>query len=151
MNDALLLDDDDYVPATLRLEIFRCFRAQAREFTAWLQRHIPELEGLHASDREALRLIAMRETILMADLALDLKLGISATSIIVARLEKLGLCIREKNPYDRRSRIIHFLEATPHGQSVVRELTTFAGELQWKFASLNASELETLLTLLKKL
>jgi DNA-binding MarR family transcriptional regulator len=151
MNEALLLDDDDYLPATLRLEIFRHIRAQAREFTRWLRHNIPELEGLHASDREALRLIAIRETILMADLAIDLKLGISATCIIVARLEKLGLCIREKNPYDPRSRIIHFLDESPHGTAVLRELNTFAGELQWKFASLTASERETLLTLLNKL
>jgi DNA-binding MarR family transcriptional regulator len=151
MNDALLLDDDDYLPTTMRLEIFRRFRAQSREFTAWLQHHIPELEGLHTSDREALRLIAMRETITMADLALDLKLGISATSIIVTRLEKLGLCIREKNPNDSRSRTICFLDESHHGAAVVRELTAFAAAMQWKFASLTTSELETLLTLLRKL
>jgi len=151
VNDALLLDDDDYVPTTLRLEIFHRFRAESREFTAWLQNHIPELEGLHDSDREALRLIAIRETISMADLASDLKLGISATSIIVTRLERMGLCMRAKNPDDARSRTIYFLDGTRHGKAVVSELTSFAAALQWKFASMTTSELETLLTLLKKL
>ena len=151
MNDALLLDDDDYVPAAIRLEIFRRVRVESREFTAWLRNHIPGLEGLHASDREALRLIAIRKTIPMADLAADLQLGISATSIIVARLEKLGLCIREKNPDDARSRTIYFLDGTRGGIAVESELTSFAAALQWKFASLTTSELETLLRLLKKL
>ncbi|MBX3098588.1 MAG: winged helix-turn-helix transcriptional regulator [Salinibacterium sp.] len=67
--------------------------------------------GLPLSDCEGLRVIAMRETSRVNDLAETLVITVGGASKLADRLERAGLVARHANPGDRRSSVLRLTEA----------------------------------------
>lgn len=151
MNDALLLDEDEYLACTARLAILNRMRAQSHAFSHLLRAGLQNFPSMSRREREALRLIAIAEKIPLSELATELNVGISTTSLIVNRLERLEVCFRDHHVEDARHKVVYFDEDSDLGPEISRDLSVLAAKVEWKFAAMTTHEIETLLGLLQKL
>lgn len=95
-------------------------RALWRDLVVGFAAQIPQL-GIGFSQLAALYAADGVETLTIADLAEQIGRSPSATSRLVASLEKRGLVRRHEEVADRRQRT---LEVTPEGRSVLTEIDT---------------------------